>query len=69
MAPNAKLFRAIVELGVSQTAPACDEHGKCPPTADCTPPVDGGIAITDGRMLPDAPRLRDAAPQDVVIII
>lgn len=71
MAPNAKLFRAVVVLGVSLTAPACDEHGKCPPGADCAPRPDGGgpVVIIDGREAPpDAPHF-DGAPRDVVIII
>lgn len=66
--PNAKLFRAIVILGAALTAPACDEHGKCDPGANCTPSVDGGTTVSDARAFPDAP-VTDATPMDVIVII
>ena len=58
---NAKLFRAIVIMGASLTASACDDD-KC---AACQPPVDAN-KVADAGVDAKAP---SDAPVDVVLIL
>lgn len=63
---NAKLFRAIVVMGVSLTATSCDDS-KC---HRCSPPVDSNTVAdakpTDAGI--DTPAPSDA-PVDTVLIL
>jgi hypothetical protein len=67
MATNARLFRAIVVLGASLTAGACDDEPRC---ARCVPEdaAADAVASTDANATSDAPGPTDAMVEAVLIL-